>query len=303
MIINFPNHIDVKENLPLGNYSTFKIGGSADIAIFPKSNEEFICVVDLLKDNGVRFDVIGNASNILFDDGGYRGTLIFTSKMNEVEYITSEGGDTLVRVGCGKSLTMLAGETLKKHHLAGLEFAYGIPGSVGGAVFMNAGAYGGEMSDVIVETVCYDADKKQLITYSAPEHCFSYRRSIFQENKNALVLSTLLRLRPDETGEALASALANFNSRKEKQPLEYPNAGSMFKRPEGYIAAKLIDECGLKGLSVGNAEVSCKHAGFIINKGGATSAEVLELCEMIKQKILDAYGVALSLEVIYIPEK
>ena len=222
--------------------------------------------------------------------------------MNDTRYTEFDGGAT-VTVGCGKKLTELAGETLKSHNLAGLEFAYGIPGSVGGAVYMNAGAYGGEMKDIVTESVCYNSTTKELFTLTAEEHDFSYRHSFFQDNKDCFVLSTTIKLCADTNGEALLKAQANMNSRREKQPLEYPNAGSTFKRPEGYIAAKLIDDCGLKGLSVGGAEVSQKHAGFVINRGGATSSDVLALTETIKQRVLDTYDVTLELEIIYIPEK
>ncbi len=302
MILNLPQGIEIKENLPLAKYSSFKIGGECDIAIFPKSTDEFICTVDCLTDSGIRFDVVGNGSNILYDDKGYRGALVFTQKMNEVQYTQTADG-VLALVGCGKKLTELAGETLKKRGLSGLEFAYGIPGSVGGAVYMNAGAYGGEMSQIVLESTCYNSETRKLFTLSAEDHNFSYRHSFFQDNKNCFVLSTLIKLSHDTNGEALEKALKNMESRREKQPLEYPNAGSTFKRPEGYIAAKLIDDCGLKGLSVGDAEVSAKHAGFFINKGHATSADVLSLAEIVKQRVREKFGVALELEIIHIPEK
>ena len=302
MILNLPKGIETKENLPLSKYSTFKIGGKCDIAVFPKNTEEFICAVNTLTDSGVRFDVIGNGSNILFDDKGYRGALIFTKEMNGTQY-TRTGNNTLVQVECGKKLTELSSETLKKHGLAGLEFAYGIPGSVGGAVYMNAGAYGGEMSQIVLESICYNSDSKELFTLSAEDHQFSYRHSFFGENKNCFVISTLLKLVDDTDGTALEKALKNMESRKEKQPLEYPNAGSTFKRPEGFIAAKLIDDCGLKGTSIGDAEVSTKHAGFFINKGNATSTDILALAEIVKEGVREKFGVSLELEIIYIPEK
>ncbi len=302
MILNLPKGIETKENLQLSNYSSFKIGGECDIAIFPKNTEEFICAINSLTDAGVRFDVIGNGSNILFDDKGYRGALIFTQRMNEVQY-TQTTDSELALVGCGKKLTELAGETLKKRGLSGLEFAYGIPGSVGGAVYMNAGAYGGEMSQIVLESICYNSETRELFTLSAENHKFSYRHSFFGDNKNCFVLSTLIKLHHDINCEALDKALKNMESRREKQPLEYPNAGSTFKRPDGFIAAKLIDDCGLKGISVGDAEVSTKHAGFFINKGHATSADILALVEIVKERVREKFGVTLELEIIYIPEK
>ncbi len=302
MILTLPKYIEIKENLPLSRYSSLKIGGECDIAIFPKNTQEFVSAINALTETGIRFDVIGNGSNILFDDKGYRGALIFTQKMNDVQYTKTADGE-IVTVGCGKKLTELAGETLKKRGLAGLEFAYGIPGTVGGAVYMNAGAYGGEMAQIVLESTCYNSETRELFTLSAEDHKFSYRHSFFGDNKNCFVISTLLKLVVDTDGSALEKALKNMESRKEKQPLEYPNAGSTFKRPEGYIAAKLIDDCGLKGTSVGDAEVSTKHAGFFINKGNATSADVLALVDTVKKKVSDTYGVTLELEIIYIPEK
>lgn len=302
MIFNLPDTLEIKENLPLCRYSSFKIGGPADYAVFPRTINEFTETVDRLQSGNVRFDVVGNASNILFDDNGYRGALIFTHKMcNAKVYAYDER--YVANVECGKKLTELSFETLKKHNLKGLEFAYGIPGSVGGAVYMNAGAYGSQMSDIVSESLCYDAKEKKIFALDFDGHNFSYRHSFFQDNKNVFVLSVKLNLFLDVNGSALKVALDNMQSRKEKQPLEYPNAGSTFKRPEGYIAAKLIDDQGLKGYSVGGAEVSSKHAGFIVNKGDAKSADVLKLMEIVSDRIKDAYGIRLTPEIIYIPEK
>ena len=297
----FPENIEVKYNLDLSKHSSFKIGGIADTCIFPKSSGELIQAVRLLQSAGERFEIIGNASNILFDDGGYRGTLIFTSGMNNVSF-EKDGENTYVSAECGRKLTELAYLTLKTHGLRGLEFAYGIPGSVGGGVYMNAGAYGGEVSDIVIESTCYDKNRNEIVKLTHDEHGFSYRKSVFQSQKNLIILSTKLRL-SDDDGSALSRALENMRSRKDKQPLEYPNAGSAFKRPEGYIAAKLIDECGLKGRTVGGAQVSCKHAGFFINTGRATCKDILALADTVKQKVFDNFGVELQLEIIYIPEK
>ncbi len=300
-MICIPEHIKTQKDLPLCNYSTFKIGGTADLAIFPKNTEEFILAVDTLKNENIRFDVIGNGSNILFDDNGYRGAVIFTRQMAETTY-ENDGEFTLVHTSCGTKLTGLAIETLKKHRLAGLEFAYGIPGSMGGAVYMNAGAHGGEMSDILTQSICFDAQNGKIITLSAEEHEFSYRKSIFQRNKDLFVLSSTIRLSADD-GSALSKAEANMLVRREKQPLEFPSAGSVFKRPEGLIAAKLIDDAGLKGTCVGGACVSQKHAGFIINQGNATSADVFALTDIIKAEVFKKFGVHLELEIIYLPEK
>ncbi|MBE6547510.1 MAG: UDP-N-acetylmuramate dehydrogenase [Ruminococcaceae bacterium] len=302
MILNLPADIEIKTDIPLDKYSSFKIGGCADVAIFPKSISELTRSIEVLRTSGTRFDIIGNGTNILFDDNGYRGALIFTKNMNSTSMCREED-ITFITAECGKKLTELAAETIKKHSLAGLEFAYGIPGTVGGAVYMNAGAYGGEMKDIVVESLCYDAEKRTLVTLDATEHEFTYRNSIFAKNKNLTVISAKLKLTDDTDGSAKAKALANMQSRKDKQPLDFPNAGSTFKRPDGYIAAKLIDDCGLKGLSVGGACVSEKHAGFVINKGNATCSDVLNLTDIIKEKIKEHFNVKLELEIIYLPEK
>lgn len=302
MTINFPQGIEIKYDLPLNKYCSFKTGGKADIALFPKNKEEFAkCIRELSRSN-VRFEIIGNASNILFDDNGFRGVLIFTSKMNTVTY-TEQGEECYMTAECGVKLTELAMRTLKHMSLSGLEFAYGIPGSVGGAVYMNAGAYGGEMSDIVIESLCYSAKDDAIITLDGKSHNFSYRHSVFQEQKDLYIISTTLRLKKDTSGAAMQKAIENMNSRKEKQPLEYPNAGSTFKRPKDAIAAKLIDDCGLKGMSSGGAQVSEKHAGFIINRDGATSSDVLTLASIVCEQVKNKYGTELELEIIYLPEK
>lgn len=302
MNIELPQEIEVKRDIPLERYSSFGTGGRADMVLFPKSTEEFICCVREAVRANIRFEVIGNASNILFDDRGFRGVLIFTSKMNRVEHI-EKNGEHFIKAECGVKLTELAARTLKHMGLAGLEFAYGIPGSVGGAVYMNAGAYGGEMSDVIKSSICYCSVTDKIIELDDASHEFSYRHSVFQERRGLYHLSSIIHLRRDTNGDALNKALDNMRSRAEKQPLEYPNAGSTFKRPAGAIAAKLIDECGLKGLSVGGAQVSEKHAGFIINRGGATSSDILTLAETVRERVREKFGTELELEIICLPAK
>lgn len=301
MSISIPKSIQVINDLPLSKHSSLRIGGTADRAIFPRSAEEMVAVIDLLADSGERFDIIGNASNILFDDAGYRGTLIFTRNMSRVSIEHTDQGAMLC-ADCGKRLTELASEALREHKLSGLEFAYGIPGTVGGAVYMNAGAYGGEMKDIVRSSICYDKIDHRIVALNTAEHQFAYRSSILQKNKNLILLTTCMGLLNDN-GEALSRALANMQSRKEKQPLELPNAGSAFKRPDGYIAAKLIDDCGLKGLSVGGAQVSTKHAGFFVNTGNATSKDILGLAKMVRDSVYSRFGVMLESEIIYIPEK
>lgn len=299
--IDFGNTVEVKINEPLYKHSTFRIGGCAEYAVFPRNNDELIFALNTCKNKDLRYTVVGKGSNLLFDDMGYAGAIIFTTKMDSCEYIHRDGS-VYVKVGCGKSLTELAGETGKNHLLGGLEFAYGIPGTVGGAVYMNAGAYGGEMADIVVSTEYYDVNSENIKTMSYEDHGFSYRHSVFQDNGNYIVLSTTLKLKEGNAEEIFALMNKNMSARKEKQPLELPNAGSTFKRPgENIFVGRLIEESGLKGYKIGGAQVSEKHAGFLVNCGGATSDDVLALIEYIKNSIYAKYGVALEQEIIFVP--
>ena len=220
--------------------------------------------------------------------------------MTDIEY-TYKSNQALIYVECGRPLTELASDTGKRHSLTGLEFTYGIPGSVGGAVYMNAGAYGGEMSNVVVESEYYDTEKDIIVKIDSSSHEFSYRHSIFHDHPEYIILSSTLSLKAGDAEEIFNAMAKNMSSRREKQPLEYPNAGSTFKRPEGHFAGKLIEDAGLKGYSIGGAQVSEKHAGFLINRGGATSSDVLSLMEYIKNTVKEKYGVELESEIIYIP--
>lgn len=294
------NGIEIRENEPLSKHSTFRIGGNAKIAVFPKNTNEFISVLKSLKSCNYKYKIIGNGSNILFDDKGFDGLIIFTKHLTETEYI-HRGDSAFIKVDCGKSLTELASEVGKKHSLTGLEFAFGIPGTVGGAVFMNAGAYGGQMSDIVTETEYFDTVSGEVGKLSANEHCFDYRHSVFTDHPEYIILSTILALKEGNAEEILTVMNKNMSSRREKQPLEYPNAGSTFKRPTGHFAGKLIEDCGLKGYTVGGAQVSEKHAGFTINIGNATSADVLAVIEHSKSTVLEKFGVELESEIIYLP--
>ena len=290
----------VKHNEPLCNHCTLGIGGNAKIAYFPESIGEFCDILKQLSDCGERYIVVGNGSNLLFDDNGFDGAVVFTRSMNGVEY-TYKPDCVYITAECGKLLTGLSLEAGKKHSLTGLEFAYGIPATVGGAVFMNAGAYGGQMSDAVVSTLAFDIEKRELVTIAGEEHSFAYRHSVFEENKNLIVLSATLCLHVGDAKKICEKMDANMQSRRDKQPLEYPSAGSTFKRPTGYFAAKLIDDCGLKGFTVGGAQISKKHAGFAINIGGATSKDMLSLMDSVKNTVLEKFGVTLEAEVIYVP--
>ena len=281
---------------PMREHTTFEIGGPADCLIKPASMEETQQILRLVKEYELPLTFVGNGSNMLVSDKGIRGVVVnFADTFNAIRV---EG--TKMTVGAGALLKDIA-EAAAQHSLAGLEFACGIPGSIGGAVFMNAGAYGGETKSVVkaVRAVTRDGEVK---TYSLDALELGYRHSIFQTNGEAIV-EVELELTPGSEEEIRAS-IADFTQRREsKQPLEMPSAGSTFKRPEGYFAGTLIDQTGLKGLSVGGAQVSTKHAGFVVNKGGATAADVINLIHEVQKRVKEAHGVELQPEVRLIGEK
>ncbi len=286
--------IVLRENAPLADLTTFRIGGKADFLIEPTTYSELSEVIRTAKESGVRYLILGNGSNLLFADAGYRGAVIRTTRLFGYSI---EG--TTVHADCGVSLTALASAAAKAG-LSGLEFAYGIPGSIGGAVYMNAGAYGGEVGDVLTGSRCLTADG-EIVTLSADAHEFGYRTSCYQSG-DKIVLSADFELTPDDPN-AIRARMQDFMSRRrEKQPLDYPSAGSTFKRYPGYFTGKLIEDAGLKGYSVGGAAVSEKHAGFVINKGSATASDVMELIERIRTIIYEKNRIELECEVRIISE-
>lgn len=302
MNLAFDKQIEIRENEPLSKHSSFRIGGRAALAAFPKSKEELISVIDTAQTNGIKHFIAGNGSNLLFDDEGFDGIVVFTKHLSSVEYLHRKDA-TFIQACCGKSLTELASEAGKKHSLTGLEFAYGIPGSVGGAVFMNAGAYGGQMSDIVTETEYYDLSTKKIAILKASQHCFDYRHSIFAEHPEYIVLSTTIEMKQGDPEEILAQMTKNMEARRQKQPLELPNAGSTFKRPGGGLfAGKLIEDSGLKGYTIGGAQVSTKHAGFTVNLGGASCDDVLNVIAHTKETVRKNFGVELECEIIYVPK-
>lgn len=284
----FPE-LEIRENEPLKNHSSFRIGGPADVMFLPKTTEELAGLYKLLLEGEVRHFVMGNGSNLLFADEGYRGAVIKTSGLNEV----SLAAENTLRAQCGALLSQTA-VFARKHALMGMEFAHGIPGSVGGAVVMNAGAYGGEIKDVAVKTVYLDASG-EVREAVGEEHDFGYRHSRFQPGE--IVLSCDFVLQPGDENEIQGKMSELAAKRKASQPLELPSAGSTFKRPVGGYAAALIDQAGLKGLTVGGAQVSPKHAGFVVNIGGASCADVLALMKKIKEAVFAASGIELEPEV------
>ena len=285
----------IRHDFPLSRVTSFHIGGNADLAVYPADAEAFAYALDAAVQAGVPYTVIGNGSNTLVRDGGFRGVVFVTTDMRRV---TIDG--TRLTGGCGVLLGSV-GTNASRAGLAGAEFANGIPGTLGGAVYMNAGAYGGQLADIVCETVCYDLDTKQVLHLDNAAQHFGYRHSVFME-KNYIILSATLQLTKDEPDAIRARMNDYLARRREKQPLEYPSAGSVFKRPEGHFAGKLIEDAGLKGLRVGGAEVSPKHAGFIVNVGGATARDVLELIERIREKVYAMSGVTLECEIRTIGE-
>ena len=281
--------IEYYRNVSLSTLSTFRVGGHGELGIFPKSADELIFCLSETMTAGLTYHVIGNGSNILFLDGNLAGVFIFTKGLNRIEI----SGNT-VRAEAGATLSATA-TAAAKASLCGLEFAKGIPGCIGGAVFMNAGAYGGQMSDVVTLSTCYDTSSGRIT--SIDDHRFSYRKSIYEENPSLICLSVEMKLGKGNTEDILKKCDEYAQKRRQSQPLEYPSAGSYFKRPEGYFAGKLIEDCGLKGLSVGGAAVSEKHAGFIINRADATAADILSLEEKIKNAVYKKFGVELEREV------
>ena len=280
---------------PMTQHTTFRIGGNADVFVSPASTDELLQVLKLIQLYAVPLTILGNGSNVLVRDGGIRGAVVSFGK----PFSTIEQRGTRIVAGAGTTLGTVS-LFAASHSLTGLEFAVGIPGSLGGAVFMNAGAYDGEISQAIFAVTAV-TPQGEMIRYRAGEMDFSYRHSIFQEN-GQIICEIELEL-TEGSPDAIQHKMKEFTKRRmEKQPLDKPSAGSTFKRPPGLFAGTLIDEAGLKGFSVGGAQVSEKHAGFVINKGSATAADVLALICEVKRRIKERKGVDLVPEIRIIGE-
>ena len=282
-------------NVDMSKYSSMKTGGVAEVCCFPESTDELCSVIKELKDKGKRYFVLGNMSNVLIPDENIDFVPVITTKMNGVTVSENNDGSVSVYAQCGVMLTKLAFDMCKKGY-AGMVFAYGIPGTVGGAVFMNAGAYGSEISAVCEYVDYFDVENDKVCRVDAEKCAFGYRKSIFDENEY-VILGASLKLAKGNADELVAEAKATMQKRIDKQPLEYPSCGSAFKRPEGYFAGALIEQSGLKGFSVGGAQISEKHAGFVINKGGATTKDVTDLMEAVSKKVKENFGVELEPEI------
>ena len=290
-------------NEPMANHTTFRIGGKADLVAFPQSIQELTHILQWHKQNTPHMPmcILGRGSNVLFADERFSGLVIITTGLQNVTIASKNDDVYTVVADCGVSLTSLAQKCCKHiPPLSGLAFAYGIPGCIGGAIVMNAGAYGGDMSDVAVSVDYYDITSQTTHTLNKEALDFSYRHSIFQDHPDYIVLSATLELPVGNFDAIQAEMKKNMDARRQKQPLELPNAGSIFKRPEGAFVGKLVEDCGLKGYTVGGAQVSPKHAGFIVNTGDATAHDVLALIQHIQKVILETYGISLCCEIKYI---
>lgn len=282
-----------EREVPLSRYTSFRIGGPARRMAFPQNGEQLILLLSRARELSARPFVLGNGTNLLFPDAGVDRLVIHTRDMNRVACVESD--PCCLRAESGASLARVAMSACKLG-LTGLEFAHGIPGSVGGAVCMNAGAYGGEMSQVVSSAAVLFPDEG-IRTLTGETLGFSYRHSLLADRPDGVVLSAVFRLQSGDPAAIKAKMDELMTRRKTSQPLEYPSAGSTFKRPEGHYAAALIDQCGLKGLTVGGAQVSEKHAGFVINTGHAACDDVTDLMAEIQARVLDATGVRLDPEV------
>ena len=287
---------DIYIDEPMSKHTTFKIGGNADVFVKVRNEEQILKIVKFCNENNIPMNIVGNGSNLLVRDNGIRG-IVAKMCMNSYHFID----ECTVNVEAGMLNAKLA-RILMENELTGFEFASGIPGTIGGAIRMNAGAYGGEIKDIVVSSMYLDLDdgKKKVIDNEG--HCFEYRNSIFSK-KNGIILETVLRLKKGEKEKIEAKMAEISESRKEKQPIDKPSAGSSFKRGSDFVTAKLIDEAGLKGMSIGGAEISNKHAGFIVNNGNATADDVLELTKLVQEKIWEKYGKKVELEIEVLGEE
>ena len=285
-----------QRDVPMSKYTTFRIGGNASVMLTPTTDEQLASIIKKCKEDNTKPFIIGNGSNMLISDKGLDTVVINMCRPDpKIELVN---GDTVV-CDAGATMSRVCNFALE-NGLTGLEFAFGIPGSAGGAAYMNAGAYGGEMKDVLVECRHIDSDGN-FGSLKGEELGLAYRTSAYEHN-GYIITTLVMKLSKGNKDEIRAKMQELLQRRKDKQPLEYPSAGSTFKRPEGYFAGALIEECGLKGYSVGGAQVSEKHAGFVINKGDASAKDVLDLIKYIQDKVLSEKGVMLEPEVRLIEE-
>ena len=287
------NNIQFLENESIKKHITFKVGGQAKIVALPQSKQQVLSLVEFLKKEDINYYILGRGSNVIFKDEGFDGVIIKTANMQNIEFLE----DNKVYADAGVVLNVLC-KALQEKSLAGLEFCYGIPGNVGGGLYMNCGAYGGEISSAVCE-VEYIDENCELKKINVNDCGFSYRDSVFQHN-NWFITGCTFQLNKGDKAEILSFMEDIMQRRIDKQPLDKPSAGSSFKRPVGHFAAALIDECGLKGYSVGGAQVSEKHAGFIVNTGNATCNDIVSLAEYVEKVVFEKTGVAIEKEMIIV---
>ncbi len=289
-LLNILNEESIKLDEPMSKHISFKVGGPADILVKPKSEKELQGVIKLANENLISFVIIGNGSNLLVKDGGIRGIVIELSD----NFNSYEIKDNIIKAESGALLSIL-GRNAFKNSLSGIEFAAGIPGTLGGALTMNAGAYGGEMKDVVQSVRVMDR-QGNILELNNEQMEFVYRGSIVPK-KDYIVLSAVMKLNVGDADEIKAKMDDYANQRSTKQPLSLPSAGSTFKRPKDRFAAKLIDDCGLRGLTLRGAQVSDKHCGFVVNSGKANAKDILDLMYIVKSTVNSKFGVMLEEEV------
>ena len=283
----------IKINEPMSKHTSFKTGGFAEFYIVAKTIEDIQNIFKYAKVNEIKLYIIGNGSNLLVSDEGIKG-IVLKIALDDIS-ITKQEENIIVKAGAGVKVMALAQE-LKKQGITGFEELAGIPGTIGGANYMNAGAYGKEIKEIIIETIALDVETGNVEKLKNEQQKLRYRDSIFKQKKY-IILETTMKLQKGNTEEIEQKMNEYLKQRKEKQPIEYSSAGSTFKRGDGFITAKLIDECGLKGYTIGGAQISEKHAGFIINKGNATSKDILDLIAYTKKKVFEKFGVQIEEEI------
>lgn len=277
-------------NEKISNYTTYKVGGKVRAIVYPKTKEELCTLIKFLKEKQVKYFVLGNGSNVLFSDNIYEGIIIKLDYFNEINYLD----DGIIKVGAGVNLMKLSRETVKRE-LEGLAFADGIPATVGGAIFMNAGAYGSEMAKITQDVTIVNGEG-EIITLTNKEMTFSYRTSYLQKHLDCVCIGATFKLKKGDAEILNALVLERRNKRKLTQPLTYPSAGSVFRNPKDMYVGEMIEKLGLKGFSVGKAEISEKHANFIINKGNAKASDIKKIIDHVKVKVKDKYNIRLRVE-------
>jgi len=283
-----PIHPNVLQEEPLSRHTSFRVGGPAELLVKTENSKEFVFLVETCKKHNIPFVVLGDGSNTLVSDNGLRGVVICTNRMNDIQILDNNR----ISAQAGAKLSKVA-EVACNTGLAGFEFASGIPGTVGGAIYMNAGAYDGTVGEFCESVTLLGED---VFTKAGSEMEFGYRKS-YAQNTGLIILDATFALSPGNPEDIRNKMKELNNRRRQTQPLEYPSAGSTFKRPEGYFAGKLIQDSGLKGFSIGGAQISEKHAGFVINTGGATATDIYNLIKEVQKRVYENFGVHLETEV------